>query len=273
MAELKVHTSVSLALHPDTISHRSPVLTGRSQGAFNAAQQTLEHFYRNQSLILNARAAEFNKLKSPANLKALALAREGKGPAPANVVMKKGAMEFTLPPADARLFNDAAEQAFRRGASIYDQSRAKIVTELEQLTLERAGKTTDPKATSAAGIAAAAEIRSHLRSLPVADRAALVRAEIAAGNARVAAAVAESESFLSGFDPATHANLVAATRAQFAPEESAKIEALSAVLKNVDDAATVALNAYTESLVPVLGLNDSAAAAMSALNTGGESAS
>jgi hypothetical protein len=273
MADLKVHTRVSLALHPDILSHRAPVLSGRSASAFTAASQTLEHFYRNQSLILNARDAEFAKLQSPNAQRALQLAREGKAKAPPNTIMRGAKMEYTLPSADAKLFNDAAEQAFRRGASIYDQSRAKIVTELEQLILERAGKTTDPSAKTPAGIAAAAEIRAHLKSLPASERGALVREQIAAGNARVAAAVAESESFLSGFDPATHANLVAATRAKFAPEESAKIEALSAVLKNVDDAATVALNAYTDSLVPVLGLNDSAAAAMSALKTGGESAS
>jgi len=61
---------------------------------------------------------------------------------------------------------------------------------------------------------------------------------------------------------------VAATRSKFAPEESEKIESLSAVLKTVDDAAALALNAYTESLVPVLGLNESANSAMSALKTG-----
>jgi hypothetical protein len=249
------------------------MLTGRAQGAFFAAQQTLEHLYRNQSLILNAREAEFAKLRTPNNLRALQMAREGKGPAPANVVMRGAKMEFTLPPSDAKLFNAAAEQAFRRGASIYDQSRAKIVTELEQLQLERAGKTTDPSAKTPQGIAAAQEIRAHLKSLPASERATLVRAEIKAGNARVAAAVAESECFLSGFDPATHANLVAATRDQFAPEESAKIESLSAVLKTVDDAATLALTAYTDALVPVLGLNESANSAMSALKTGGESVS
>jgi hypothetical protein len=269
MAEnLKLHTGVSPALHPDILAHRAPVLTGRTQGAFVAAKQTLEHLYRNQSLILNARDAEFSKLRTPNNLRALQLARDGKGKPPPNVVMRGAKMEFTLPPADAKLFNDAAEQAFRRGASIYDQSRKKIVGELEQLHLERAGKTTDPNAKTPAGIAAAQEIRAHLKSLPVGERAALVRAEIAAGNNRVAAAVAESEPFLSGLDPATHANIVSATREKFAPEESTKIEALTAVLATVDDAATLALKAYGDSLVPVLGLNDAANAAMSALKTG-----
>jgi hypothetical protein len=269
MAEnLKLHVGVSLGMHPDVLSHRAPTLSGRSQGAFIAAQQTLEHFYRNQSLILNARAAEFAKLQTPNNLRALQLAREGKGPAPANVVMRGAKMEFTLPAADGKLFNDAAELCFRRGGAIYDQSRAKIVEELTQLHSERAGKTTDPMAKTPAGIAAAAEIRAHLKSLPAGERAALVRAEIAAGNNRVAAAVAESECFLSGLDAVTHSTLVAATRDKFAPEESSKIEALNAVLKTVDDAAMLALNGYTAALVPVLGLNDSAAAAMTALKTG-----
>jgi hypothetical protein len=67
--------------------------------------------------------------------------------------------------------------------------------------------------------------------------------------------------------------LVSATRDKFAPEESAKIESLSAVLKTVDDAATLAFNAWTDAIVPVLGLNESANSAMSALKTGGESTS
>jgi hypothetical protein len=269
MAEnLKLHTGVSPALHPDILSHRAPMLTGRTQGAFTAAQQTLEHLYRNQRLILNARDAEFAKLRTPNNMRALQLAREGKGKPPANVVMRGAKMEFTLPPSDAKIFNDAAEQAFRRGASVYDQSRKKIVTELEQLHFERSGRTTDPNAKTPAGIAAAQEIRAHLKSLPPGERAGLVREQIAAGNNRVAAAVAESEPFLSGLDPATHANLVSATHAKFAPEESSKIEALTAVLACVDDAATLALKAFGDALVPVLGLDNAANAAMSALKTG-----
>jgi len=178
MAKLPIHTGVSPAYHPDVISHRAPMLTGRSQSSFSAAQLTLENLYRNQSLILNAREAEFAKLRTPNNLRALQMAREGKGPAPANVVMRGAKMEFTLPPSDAKLFNVAAEQAFRRGASIYDQSRAKIMTELEQLQMERAGKTTDPNAKTPAGIAAAQEIRAHLKSLSPAERTTLVREQI-----------------------------------------------------------------------------------------------
>jgi len=270
MADLKLHTGVSVALHPDILSHRAPTLTGRTQGAFTAAQQTLSALYLNQSLILNARDAEFAKMQTPAALRALQLAREGKAKAPPNTIMRGAKMAFTLPPADAKLFNEAAEQAFRRGASVYDQSRAKIVTELEQLHLERAGKTTDPAAKTPSGIAAAQEIRAHLKTLSPTERVTLVREQISQGNARVAAAVAESEPFLSGFDAATHANLVTATREKFAPEESAKIESLSAVLATVDNAATLALKAFTDSLVPVLGQSDSAAAAMTALKTGGE---
>jgi hypothetical protein len=61
---------------------------------------------------------------------------------------------------------------------------------------------------------------------------------------------------------------VSATREKFAPEESAKIEGLTAVLVSVDDAASLALKAYADALVPVLGTNDAANAAMSALKTG-----
>jgi hypothetical protein len=225
--------------------------------------------YLNQSLILNSRAAEMAKLQTPNNLRALQLAREGKGPRPANTVMgKKGQIEFTLPAADAVIYNEAAELAFRRSGAAYDASRAKIIEELTQLHSERAGKTTDPLAKTPQGIAAAAEIRQHLKSLPPGERAALVRAEIAAGNNRVASAVCDSESWLSGLDAATHSNLVAATHSQFSKEESEKISALNAVLKTVDDAAMLSLNGWTESIVPVLGLNDAASSALSALKNG-----
>ena len=73
-----------------------------------------------------------------------------------------------------------------------------------------------------------------------------------------------------GLDPATHANLVAATHSKFAPEETTKIENLSAVLKTVDDAAAITVKAYGDALVPVVGRDAAANAALSALKTGGQ---
>lgn len=265
---LKLHTGVSPALHPDILSHRAPVLTGRTAGALKAAQQALEHLYRNQSLILNAREAEYAKQRTPANLAQLQKVREGKARPSNNMIMKGAKVELALPPTEAKVFNDAAEEAFRRGAAIYERSRATIVTELEQLHAERAGKTTDPNAKTPAGIAAAAEIRAHLKSLTNAERVTLAREQIKAGNARVASAVADSEPFLSGFDKATHQTLIEEVHSRFAPDESSKIESLVAVLKSVDDAASLAVKAYGESRVPVIGHSEAADAALNALKTG-----
>jgi hypothetical protein len=271
MAEnLKVHTGVSPALHPEILSHRAPALTGRTAGAFTAAQQTLSALYKNQSLILNAREAEFSKQRTPANLAHLQKVREGKARPGPNMVMIGAKVELALPPSDAKIFNDAAELAFRRGAAIFDSSRKKIVTELETLHAERAGRASDPAANSPKGLAMAAELRAHLKGLPNAERVALIREQIAAGNARLADAVCSAESFLSGLDPKTHANLVAETHKQFAPEETTKIENLVAVLKSVDDACSIAVRAYGDALVPVVGLDAAANAALSALKTGGE---
>src|SRR5712691_2059037 len=101
MAKLPIHTGVSPAYHPAVIEHRAPMLTGRTQGAFVAAQQTLFALYHNQSLILNAREAEFAKQRTPNNLRALQMARDGKAKAPPNTVMIGGKISLTLPPSDA----------------------------------------------------------------------------------------------------------------------------------------------------------------------------
>jgi hypothetical protein len=271
MAEnLKLHTGVSVALHPDCLAPRAPALTGRSASALALGQNILHGFYKTQSLILIAREAEYAKARTPGALKALQDARTGKikagGP---NMIMKGGKIELALNPTSAKNFNETASLAFKRTAANYDNSRKKIAAELDELLSERASLTTDPNAKTPAGIAAAAEIRQHLKQLPSNERLALVREQIAAGNARVAAAVAESEPFLSGFDAKTHANLVSAVHERFAAEETTKIQAVQAVLKCVDDAASIAVKAYGDSLVPVVGLDAAADAALSALKTGG----
>jgi hypothetical protein len=267
--KLKLHTGVSVALHPDCLAPRAPALTGRSASALALGQNILHGFYLTQSLILNAREAEYAKERTPANLAALQRARDGKQRPASNMIMKGGKIELALNPTSAKNFNETASLAFKRTAVNYDNARKKITAELDELLSERASLTTDPNAKTAAGIAAAAEIRAHLKSLANSERVALIREQISQGNARVASAVAESEPFLSGLDPKTHANLVAETHKKFAPEETTKIEAVSAVLKCVDDAASIAVKAYGDSLVPVVGLDAAADAALSALKTGG----
>ena len=57
---------------------------------------------------------------------------------------------------------------------------------------------------------------------------------------------------------------------KFAPQESSKIENLVAVLRSVDEAGSLAVKAFGDALVPVVGADASASAALSALKTGGE---
>jgi hypothetical protein len=267
---LPIRTDVSPALRPEIIEHRSAVLTGRSQGAFTAAKTALEHLYKNASLAAVAKEEAYAAQRTPHNLRNLQLIREGKLKPTNNVVMKGASIELALPPSDARALNEAMEFGFRRTMAVVERSTKQIVTELETLHSERAGKATDPQANSPKGLAIAAELRSHLKGLPNAERVALIREEIKNGNARLADAVCSAESFLSGLDPITHKTIVAETHTRFAPVESEKIDNLVAVLKSLTDAGSLAVKAFGDSLVPVVGADASASAALSALKTGGE---
>jgi hypothetical protein len=263
-----IRTDVSPALRYEIISHREAALSGRSKLAYVAAQDALWHLYENQGLTMQAKKEAMAAERTPSRLRDLQMVRDGKMKPTNGMVLKGAQIELALRPAEAKALNEAIELGFRRTMAVQVRATKTITDELEMLHSERAARSTDPNSKTPQGISAAAEIRAHIKSLPVAERAELVREQIAAGNARVASAVADAEPFLSGLDSKTHANLVSRVHEKFSAEETTKIEALNAVLKTVADAGSLVLAGLKDNFEPVIGQDATASAALSALKSG-----
>jgi hypothetical protein len=248
---IKLNTAISVSMHPGTIERFESAMTGNRKSIYKMAHHALGEVYNNQGLILASRKAEQDRINTPQALRQLMLAREGKAKAPDGTFYGKNGLELGLSAKVANEFNANATNRFFAGARLMDEARKHITQEIGSLLTARALKTTSPAAKTAAGIAEAAELRAYLRTLPVSERATLVRKQIAAGDLKMAEAVSSAQSFLSGIDDVTQETLRNEAYTVFAPEEASQIEALTGLVKALEDAGTMAVNGYSEALVRI----------------------
>jgi hypothetical protein len=248
---IKLNTKISVSMHPMTIERFAPAMTGGRKSIYEVAHRAMTEVYTSQDAILASRSAEYAKIATPQALKQLALAREGKARAPDGTVYGKDGLQLGLPAKTAAAFNENATNRFMYSARLMDEARKTITNEITSLVTARALKTTSPAAKTPAGVAEAAELRSYLRTLPQNDRAALVRKQIAAGDLKMAEAVSSAQSFLSGIDDTTQEALRNEAYQVFAPEEASQIDALTGLVKALEDCGTMAVNGYSEALVRI----------------------
>src|SRR5260370_39147909 len=135
--DLKIRVDVSPSLHPGLLGRHDAPLKGRAEGALNSAKAAMTALYREAGLIQDARKALYAKASNPHTLKALAMAREHKGgKIPPGIIMnKRGQLEVALPAGEAKLFNESATLAFKRGACLYDRAQPTAAQEIEYLVL------------------------------------------------------------------------------------------------------------------------------------------
>jgi hypothetical protein len=268
----KINSQISMGLYPAILDVHREVLDAdgaRGQPAFHMAKAALGTMYEEIGRIQTARAAAFDTL-SPTDARRLQMHKDGRGPVPPNVYMsKEGQLTLHLAPEIAASFNSASTIAFERGSVRLDQAHQKAMQTRAELVDIVEHHVVDPKASSASGIAMAQEIRAHLKSLPADQRAAWVRQKVEAGNTRVASAVQNAEPELAGLDDKAHAVLVDLMQVKFTPVERKQLDSINALVQAIEDAGTLALNAFERARVPEPAKSKAASSALSALRTGG----
>jgi hypothetical protein len=266
-----IRGDVSIAIRSETLSPHDAVLVEGTRGfpVLAQAKQSFNSMYKELSLITDARTSAFQQI-SPLVARQMQLAKEGRAKPPAeSYVGPDGLLHLHLPSATARDFNSASELAFRRGASQLDAARTSAIKVRGELAEIVKYATTDATAKSASGIALAAEIRAHIKTLPAGERLHFARDQILAGNLSVACAVKDSPAFLSGIDAKAQAILVDEIEKKFASKERGELDSMDKLILSIEDAGNLAVAHLKKSLVPEPDLSKQATAAMSRLRTGG----
>jgi hypothetical protein len=268
----KINGQIPMGIYPGNLDVHKEVLDAagaRGKPAFQLAKSAMGAMYIECDRILTARAAAFDTL-SPTDARKLQMHKNGQGPLPPNAYMgQDGVLALHLPAEVAASLNSSSLIAFERGSVRLDQARTAALQTRAELVDIIDHHVVDPKASSPSGISMAKEIREHLRSLPADQRATFVRQQIEAGNMRVAGAVKDAEPFLAGLDDKAHAVLVDLMQHKFVPVEKKQLLAIDGLVKKIEEAGTLAVNALERARVPEPAKSRAASAALSALKNGG----
>jgi hypothetical protein len=267
-----IRADVTIALRPETLSPHDAVLVEGSRGrpVLQQTQRAFGEFYKILGHINDARKSAYDQI-SPVVMRQLALANQGGGnkPPPDSFMGKDGKLTIGLPANTAREFNQAAAEAFQRGAVQLDMARTKAIevqAELKQLV---GFATTDTLAKSPSSIALATEIRSHVKALSPSERMMFIKSQIEEGNLAVASAITNAPPFLWGGDSKLQALAGDMAELKFAPKERAELDSVTKIIQQIMDSGKLATDHLGRSLVPEPALAKNASAAMSRLKTGG----
>lgn len=163
-----------------------------------------------------------------------------------NVRMKNGKPTRYV---DAEKFIAAAEKAFARVSPAVDRRVAELKGYRDTFAARVATALDHPARKTPEGLALAAEVRSHIKTMKKPDeRLTFIAAAIEQGDVATVAAVLHAQPFLSGLEPAAHATLRARTAAKFAPVDNAQLEATDAALAHVTASGSALVKRFGEIL-------------------------
>jgi hypothetical protein len=265
---INVDTSVSLALHPLTISPIGKVL-GAEHPVYVAATQALGKMYSICSDMTAANRAAYDE-NDVRNAVAIDVAKRTGKSAPGSHMGPHGRQVLPLDPSLATALNDSIEKAYldRCGPAFqpaFDRLRQNIGT----LRAEVAASLRDPRGESIPALHDGTEIRSHLKSLPAIERHDFIRKAILAGDKVTVAAVLNKQPYMSGLDDKTHALLKTAAQDQFAGDKAKHLAAMRSLEEKMFAAGKAANEHRLTNLVTITAKQSVSLAAMNKLRSGG----
>ncbi|MGY3693371.1 hypothetical protein ACVIGA_003451 [Bradyrhizobium sp. USDA 3240] len=222
-----IRTDVPISMHPDTLSGVGKVLNQPDTigvHAYSAAREALKICHDSFGLLNDAEKAtgESRPLSAAQRKEAL---RSGQ-----DVRMVNGVP--TLVVATDELV-EAAQQAWARIGPSIDR-RMKELKGLHQTLESRVAAAIDnPSRKTSEGLALAAEVRAHVKSMSDGDRLTFCMSAVDAGDKATVAAILHAQPFLSGLSPAAQDALRKRAAAQFAPVDSAQYDATSQAISRV----------------------------------------
>jgi len=140
----------------------------------------------------------------------------------------------------------AAQTAFDRAAERFDRSLKDVQAARERLTKAVDAATVDESGSTPVGVAVAAEVRAHVRSLPGPERMAFVLDAVKSDDRRTYAAVATAPAYLSGLDKKTLTALRDAAARRWAPRDAEQLDAVSKARERLVAASQLFVARYQE---------------------------
>lgn len=228
-----IRPDVPLGVHPDSLLGIGEPLDVEGTLGTNvlaAARESLRLCYDLFGR-MNDAERDLQAIAEPARRRQHPAERGGRTDFTDNVRMKNGKPTRVV---DAEEFIAAAEQAYNRVAPAIDRRLKELDGYRATLEQRVAAALDHPARKTPEGLALAAEVRAHIKSVKRPDeRTRFVAQAIEAGDIPTVAAVLHAQPFLSGLEPATYASLREHAAAKFATQDHAQLAATDAAIRHV----------------------------------------
>lgn len=251
---IEIRVDVPPGLHPDALMGLAKVLdveltVGRA--ALSAGREALAAMYHvygawnDAELALQAAAPPAHRLQLPANdprRRVPGLERSISG----DVRMLDGKpVRFH---GRENEYVEAASKAFEVAAKNVDARLKQLGGFRDGLAKHVAEALDNPARRTAEGLALAAEVRAHAKSLPDAKRWVFVAEAVEMGDLPTVAAIFAAQPFLSGLSAKQHANARELAARKFAPVHHGQLAATEAVIDRVKAGSQSLLDRYSKVL-------------------------
>jgi len=238
MTTREIRADVPIDLHPDTLAPFAAALDRDGlggRGAFAAAQEALADLYDFYAATQHAEK-ELRRLAPTARRRQRP---DGTSEYLGDLRMTGGSLRSFH--GHEEEFAAVAQTAFDRAAKVADRRLKELQQHHDAVTKRIADAVDYPAGRLPLGVSQGVEIRAHVRALPSDERAKLLNSALASGDHQTIAAVLSAPGYLAGLETSSFELLRDRAAKRFAPEDSAALNSLDALMQRVRNAGALAV--------------------------------